>query len=266
MSEAQPEDWQQRIRTIASGLLTLEINTIQNDSISASKMPDLPLALHNIADYYLSHLDGLGFHVTDKLLDKAHARVQDGNDTAIYEALLTWCFRPADTRSPATTNGARTFEALHWTARAAQDKQRSNDPRLQRIIYNSRELRQVALSLAALVPNGADRLALFDGTIEQTTGRLFAQPRLTVAADPDIVIMVRKIWDIGLEHVRLQTVIQVDGDVLVRAAPEPGDDLRDFYAALHRSAVTTAITQWQSLFALARALLDGLGRTLLGRA
>ena len=59
---------------------------------------------------------------------------------------------------------------------------------------------------------------LFGGTLDQTTQALFRYPRPVLSIDPDLTVIVRKAWDMGLEEVLFQTVIQVDGDVVVQVA------------------------------------------------
>jgi hypothetical protein len=273
------EDWQDRVKSIAAGLLTLEVNTVEKPNMSASKMPDMPLALHQIVTLYADELETNQFHVTDGLLAAAQARIDHPDDPTKLTALEDWTFQPNDTGAAALTNGPKTFEALQWAAfalkrqletvrPASADRAAAIDVQqalLSRIIANCRQLRQVTLLLQQQFAALPEVNNLFDGTVEQTTAALFKHPRPTLVIDTDVVLLVRKAWDIGLEQVLLQTVMQVDGDVLVRVAPGLDKDKRAFYAELHRSTVETGIKQWRSLFDLVSSLIAGAGKLLFQR-
>lgn len=276
------EDWQERIRSIAGSLLTLEVNTIEKKNMSAAKMPAVPMALHQLARLYADDLASRRYFVTDELLDLAQARIDDGKDAAKLDRLQAWKPEAGDRESVRVTNGPRTFEALQWVAQAARNELDADaDCRvtdvavdrtlLTRMIVNCRQLRQVSLMLLtqhSTLPGigPANAKELFDGTIEETTGTLFKQPRPRLQVDTDVLLLVRKAWDIGVEQVMFQTAMQVDGDVLARVAPDMDPVKRAFFAELHRSTVETGLRQWQGLFDLAGALISGVGRALFGRA
>ena len=63
----------------------------------------------------------------------------------------------------------------------------------------------------------------------------------------DEILVVRKVWEVGTEAVVMQTVAQLDGDVITRVqrarlgpADKPVHDL-------HREAVGNALKHWQFL-------------------
>ena len=272
------EDWQERVKSIAAGLLTLEVDTVEKPNMSASKMPDMPLALHQIVSLYADELSTNQFHVTDGLLNAAQARIDNPTVAANVTTLENWTFKPSD-QLPALTNGPKTFEALQWAAFALKQQLQTVQPAtaeraaaidvqqalLTRIIANCRQLREVSLLLLQQFKQLDSVRQLFDGTIEQTTDIVFKHPRPVFVIDTDVILLVRKAWDIGLEQVLLQTVMQVDGDVLLRVAPGLDKDKRAFYAELHRSTVETGIRQWRSLFDLVASLIEGAGRLLFQR-
>jgi hypothetical protein len=270
-NESPSDGWKQRIKGIAAGLLTLEINTIEKDNMSGSKMPDLPLALHQIVDHYSSKLRNLGIPVTKDLLDLAQAHLNGATEDTLNN-LRSW--EPSDPNaviSPDITNGPKTFEALQWAAdvawnrlgpdgsRPATTEDRIERTLLARIRTNSRELRQVTICLLKEFASSPDARVQFDGTLDETLEVMFRHPRPYLQIDTDMLMLVRKIWDIGLERVLFQTVMQIDGDVLMRVSPEMDPVKRDFFAELHRSTVETGIRQWRGLFDLATSLISGAG-------
>ncbi len=272
MAVGQGEDWEERVRAIAGALLTLEVNTIEKPNMSAEKMPELPLALHGIVADYASYLAERGFPVSDGLLAAASARLVGQSREPAEAALAAWP-KQGDVTSGSLTNGAETFDALQWAAHCALTQ--PGAPRsvcfspaelavLDRIRANSRQLREVALRLAQTFVRPPPLPPLFGATVGTVTAGLLAEPRPVLRVPTDIVLMVRKAWDIGTESVLFQTVMQVDGDVVLRVAPQPETDKRAFFAELHRGSVELGVRQWRALFDLARALLGDIGKALFG--
>ncbi len=272
MANGAGGDWEERVRAIAGALLTLEVNTIEKSNMSAEKMPELPLALHSIVADYAAYLAARGFPVSDGLLAASGARLEGQHRETAEAALAAWP-KPGDTTSAALTNGAETFDALAWAAQRALTRPAAAGAAalspaelavLDRIRANSRQLREVTLSLARLFERPAPLSPLFGATVGAVTAGLLAEPRPVLRIPTDIVLMVRKAWDIGTETVLFQTVMQVDGDVVMRVAPQPESDKRAFFAELHRGSVEIGVRQWRALFDLARALLGDIGKALFG--
>lgn len=192
------------------------------------------------------------------------------------------------------SNGTEAFEALQWAAfgaarTAADVRERAL---FGRIRSNSRQLKEVATVLERQFSSGVqpglqastesydDRLRsialgqdreqqiqrsrLFGATLEQTARALFQYPRPLLSIDPDLTVLVRKVWDIGLEEVLFQTVIQLDGDVLVRVSDIADQGERAFLAELHRRAVDDGTSQWRQLFRIAGQLIGDVGRLIFG--
>ena len=301
-----PESWQQRIETIASNLLTLEINTaIKEEGISAQKMPEPPIALHTIVEIYTNYLLKVEkCAITEPLLRAAAARlVAAGTGEAERRVLETWPFSPDDKLASALTNGAETFEAMQWAAKTGLDRKgesAAHTEKLQRIRANSRQLREAAIVLEQqysspenggpadlqtrqesmltyrtrleYLRDGASgyqedltNSRLFGGTIDQTAKALFRHPRPTLAIAPDLTVLIRKAWDLGLEQVRFQTIMQLDGDVLVRFAREIDAEQRTYLGEVHRQACLDGIAQWHLLFKVIGDLIGTVGQLIFGR-
>jgi hypothetical protein len=342
--------WADRVAAIGGNLMSLEINTVVTDDISAQKMPEIPLALHSLVQVYNDYLAKVGFATTNDLLRLAAVRVNGEGEAgtnagakALLLQLQSWhpesrhwtagerrAALPGipeqymDNSGPALelTNGTETFEALQWAAWAAIQTLRAlaagpmadqsplggvHPSILSRIFANSRQLKEAALRLeqrnpgvstdtsqaaappktiwgirlgAAVAetilagskvrlkslaeglradPAAATSPRLFGATIEETAQALFAHPRPTFDADPDVTMLIRKAWDLGVERVCLQTVIQVDGD-LTEVVTELDGLQRVFLTELHKQAVKDAVSQWRSLFDVVLQLAGDLGR------
>lgn len=332
-------NWEDRVRTIASNLLTLEVNTVLKNGMVAQKMPEVPVALHAIVRDYAGYIAQRHQPLSRRLLAVAAARLSDkARSNACLQAMQSWAESggggelnwplegngpPMEQHSGELTNGAESFEALAWAAIAARHAALDSeaDPAAQlvkqgeaalftRIEENSRQLREIAIVLEKAFSSfdpARDRVApdrdpeddaakekrlkdsqdsiqpyidrlqaivaseapttgsrLFGGTLDQTTQALFRYPRPVLSIEPDLTVLVRKAWDIGLEEVLFQTVIQVDGDVVVRVAELPDAESRAFMAALHRTAVDDGLKQWRLLFKVVGDLVSGIGEWLFG--
>ncbi|MFL5280237.1 MAG: hypothetical protein ACJ8AW_04390 [Rhodopila sp.] len=76
-----------------------------------------------------------------------------------------------------------------------------------------------------------------------------------------MTVLIRKAWDMGVDKVSIQTVLQIDGDVMQVVAPLE-DDQRAFLTALHRAAVRDGVGQWRTLFDVLVAAAKDLARAL----
>ena len=102
---------------------------------------------------------------------------------------------------------------------------------------------------------------LFGGTLEETARALFDHPRPVFAVDPDVTILIRKAWDVGVQRVSLQTVMQVDGDMLQVIGTMDTSE-RDFLMQVHKSAVKDGVAQWHALFDVVRQLGETVGKVM----
>ena len=81
-------------------------------------------------------------------------------------------------------------------------------------------------------------------------------PRLP-PAPPEHLTRIRKIWDIGTDLIVLQTVIQLDGDIIFRATKAYAQGRHPLVEA-HRRASDIGLKHWSSMFELIASLVGGL--------
>lgn len=286
-------DWEQSLRNIGQSLLTVEVNTVEKLSMSAQKMPEAPLALHAIIETYRQYLADQGYPIDTALLADASERIAlleavpstpdaVAADKVLVGRLSAW--HPTLNAAQAElANGPETFEALQWAAWAAlRDIKTIRDHALTptgesvfdpetggvlaRIRANSRQLREAAILLRdghRPLP-GSNKLPMFGVTLEAATRALMNDPVPPLTVPIDVLVLVRKAWDIGTETVMMQTSMQIDGDLVLRISPGLTEAKRAFFADLHSGSVATGIRQWNSLFVLVRDLLEGLGKKIFG--
>ncbi len=282
--------WEESLESVAIGLLSLEVNTIRKSGMSAQKMPDVPIALHSILGCYDDYLSARGYGVDHTLLDMAHTRISAPPPPIldILKQLIDWRPGTEAMASVDMTNGATSFEALRWAATAAlfvdlalkgegAGKPFPPEERavLTRIQSNCRQLTPVILDLQRKYPRppnpGPETPVFIDGTLEQTAQACFAGSvasqgvlggKTKFKTTLNVVVLVRKMWDIGTETVLAQTSVQVDGDVVTRISPLMEAGQRDFLLGLHESSLKIGLGQWQALFSLVTSLISTLGKDL----
>jgi hypothetical protein len=90
-----------------------------------------------------------------------------------------------------------------------------------------------------------------DQMMDFVTGTVSRNTRLRLTTEQ--TILLRKAWEIGTETVAMQTVIQIDGDVVTRVQPGREDGASAALHAAHRQSVELSFRYWQFL-------ADTLGR------
>ena len=80
------------------------------------------------------------------------------------------------------------------------------------------------------------------------------------------LVLIRKVWELGVEVIAMQTIVQVDGDVITRLNPIYLDDaqfptMREY----HHKAVEIAIAHWSKLIDVAKELIVATAEGISGR-
>jgi hypothetical protein len=84
--------------------------------------------------------------------------------------------------------------------------------------------------------------------------------QLTVAKKEDLLVL-RKAWEVGTESVIMQTVAQVDGDIVTRLQPALAAPDHGPIHSVHMKLVTTGLEQWRFLFATVATITIGVLQT-----
>jgi hypothetical protein len=86
-----------------------------------------------------------------------------------------------------------------------------------------------------------------------------AKPKPLRLAAPELVL-IRKIWELGCEQIVMQTVVQLDGDVVTRLSADIESDQHQLIHRLHADGVRVATHSWQFLV----ETLVGFAKSFLG--
>ncbi len=82
--------------------------------------------------------------------------------------------------------------------------------------------------------------------------------------DSDLM-SIRKIWELGTEVIAMQTIVQIDGDVITRLNPNFLDETK--YPRLydyHNKGVNIALAHWSTLVSVAKELIVATARGISG--
>ncbi len=260
----------ERVEGIASSLLNLEINTVVKADMSAQKMPEVPMALIQLAETYTNLLtQRLPEELRDQIVrNEAFAAPTVNNGPDMFEALanaaedVIGAIRQDD--ADLGGNGA----LLEWTALLVRVKTNS-----RQIARGLRVLAPAIQTIVDAIPSIAGR-QLIGGSKDEVSD-LLQGLKAPLPIPPDFTILVRKAWDLGDETILLQTTLQIDGDIVSRVSPAifgsggpvglETDEERRFVSAIHHEAMAAATAQWKSMFQLLGELAKGLSSIIFSK-
>jgi hypothetical protein len=239
----------------ARSLLNLEINTIVRDSMTGEPMPPVPHALLDVARDYANMLCALGVNLP---------RYFDAGAGDPSQIVPGWLDPPGSV-SDSLTVSVETFDRIRWAAKWANSAgdlrariPPSNRVLLDRIVNNADAIKEI--------------FKRFDSGMSQFFGKTRAQ-LVSLAIEPDSyviepndLIVLQKIWDLGVEEIVAQTVVHLSGDVTTRiqdALRSPGSDP---LFAIHRQSIDVSINCWKALLDAVREIAGTAVRVLLGGA
>jgi hypothetical protein len=194
-------DFSERFGDIVRGLVSLEVNTIIKDGMSASAMGEPREALHDIANCYWRWL------------------------------------HDHDSKGPAPPDPVT--QSYFTDLAQAADAVRSNPASGGEVVVLASRIRKNSLRMTKL--------------FDQLTG---PNP------DPDELVQLRKVWEVGTERVVMQTVLWLDGDAVQRIHPDYLGKEHEQLLAVHSANVNAALGYWKSLGDLLVSLFQSVWHKL----
>jgi hypothetical protein len=284
-----------RLTEVGRDLTKIEVNTIFKDGMTGRKMPWFPHALIDTAQTYVDALERMGVPQAglEALLAlpepvREAGREEDRQDIHPKRQDVLAGRATVDTPFVALDNGWDTFDKIRWVAdlmlgRIEQARARKAPPAyrlapgdtslLRRIRGNCDQIKAI---LERLRVDPAWQPFLWDepsapvaqqrqtGKGKNRYGVISAEgptkdlPRL----DGEDATRIRKIWEIGSEHIVAQTLIQIDGDVITRIQDGLSDQQIQSVILLQKAGVDTGVGYWKTLLDVAERLIDGLATKL----
>ena len=217
-------------KNLARDLLNLEINVILVDGISSRKLPQPRQVLREIAEKYASFLQ--------RTARRTKAAMEEGSLPGADQVDVS----AVDVHEQEPSK----FEDLHNRAVS--------------LIKLRDKAREQGLAFDLEVANVLRRV---DRNCEALLELVDTNPSLEFTAPG--LLQVRKIWEVGTSRVVMQTVVQLDGDIvtLIQTGRETEKD--KFLHSLHKDLIHLAISNWQFMVRTATDLVkSGLGAIFKG--
>jgi len=210
---------------IFDDLLTLEVNIIVKPGMTARKMPKAHHALLDVIGDYDQYLCEQAVRLNASAAPGASPlRIESGEDIVKKE----------------------TFDDLRERAKLAELANRAllagrpdlDDGQgiiLKRIYRNCDQIKGIldVPAVKSAVGNGIGR---------------DSDPNVDLPLTADEILTVRKVWEVGIETIVMQTVAQLDGDIVTRVQRARVAASNAPVHTLHRNMTESALKQWQFLF------------------
>lgn len=239
-----------QVLEIAKDLLNLEINTILSGGITGGKMPAPQNALRDVARWYLYTLFPRPRDSRDQLQRLIEESVEGGR------------FKTGEKGQLLLT---RVYDMYH---RRCQERITAYFDRGEPLIGESDEdvnlnlmllfrisdaSKQIIGILEALQSRQTTAASMNGGWFKAMITRLRRQAAETQKGDPlaeftsNELLQIRKIWEIGTDVIVMQTVVQLDGDVVTRIRPDHLTEQDKYLQQLHEYSVKLSVDFWKQL-------------------
>lgn len=255
---SEPESFASQVRELARDLVTLEVNTMIKSNMTAARMPTIPNALLEIVRDYVKvfrtlrvNVANVFAHVPSETAPWRDVDVElvpvDAADVRFFELPDLIAFGPL-------------FERLRWAAKNTRYAFiKNNLPASEEHLYLLERLENNADTLRTLLDRYPGlRDGEFSSGLIRTDQAKYLPPFDSMTARDHLI--VRKIWEIGVDQVVAQTSIQLDGDVVTRIARHLTSDREraEQVLMIHQQGIHTSVGNWRAIIDAAVSVVGGL--------
>ena len=251
------------LKQTACDLTTLEINTIVKHSMTARKMPPPGHAILDIAATYADKLQ------VSLDIPLGTPFVEQGSQQGDVVHVVQW--KQERVERDTLKCDDNTFRSLRRAAyrilEDCPDLAKRDRVIIERIRRNADQLRALLRNLQQRLPLrfhsndnflGCNRQQLLNREI-----KLGRHPKPSL--HPDEIALVRKIWDIGVEEVVMQSTVSLSGDVINRIQsglpPQEAAALLEF----HREGVVSGTRMWKLIAETIVSMTGGFAKLIARR-
>jgi hypothetical protein len=222
-------DLADRMRNVLHELTHLEVDTIVKPCMTGRKMPKPRHALIEISDNYAARLERAGFPV-----DRG-----EGGRGSFY------AFDQIRTRAG---------EALAAMDQKAETRELDEAEAVDRVLLF--RIQRMSDEIKGILNNLKERgVEEWDNDASHSE---IEERRLELQLETDEKVQIRKIWEMGLEEIAMQTVIQIDGDMVTRIQPRYARGERQMIHEIHERSVATALELWGDLIGIVKDFFSGV--------
>jgi hypothetical protein len=223
------ENFKEQISKIATDLINLEINTIVKPNIEGTKMPNPRHALLEIAKVFDYELTRQGISRFEKHRD----------------------FGGRESFDQLRERANRRIIELQKKGAALTPQEGSDLLMLYRIKDKSDQIKSIF--------NALERRGVSSWDNEYSHVEIEEkQPPFPLS--PGQLVLIRKIWELGVEEVAVQTIIQMDGDVVTRVQPKYVSSNNEVIFRMHNQGVATSVSFWKELIGIVKDFFNTIVR------
>ena len=257
---------------IVDDLLSLEIDIILKPGMTARKIPEPPNALLDIIGWYDTCL-----HQAAKRLNEVW-ETQEGPPIEVRPSIEGDAIQSPNRRTDPSTGilaePLRTASVDQVVSENVFDQLRERAVETEAVYRHAVGERwivedETGVLLTRIFRNCDQIKAVLSRTeVKNVVGGGIDRDHartVTLPLESSEIVSIRKIWEIGTESVVMQTVVQLDGDIVTRIQQGREAALHKPLHELHQQAVSSALEHWQFLAkTVATFLSDALRGFFLG--
>jgi hypothetical protein len=243
-------DFKDTVSLVAKNLFTLEVNTIIKANILGTKMPPPVHALLDIASEYDTRVcaDEKELGIVPPAPPPPPQPGVPAGELLATDAQFNYLRERADVCIDKLKEPSSPVRGKELELRLLL---------LQRIQDNSDQIRSIFQGMA----RRGETLPSAKGLSRAATTEHTADLPLL----PNELLTLRKIWEIGLEQILAQTVLQVDGDVTTRIHPDLLKAELAQVLSIHQQAVSNSVGIWKALAGMLGSFLENVLPFLRGK-
>lgn len=219
-----------QVTKIASDLINLEVNTIIKSNILGTKMPDSRHALLDIAKDYQFKLMEFRFPVSNGDIHQIELEDLTGGESTFKKICAA-----ADRGIKSLSDGQ---------SGSTQKAERAAD------VWMLNRIKDMSGQIAGTVFKQSDN--------EYTRDQLNERQPEPMKLSPENLVLIRKAWEMGTEEIAMQTVIQLDGDVVTRVQPKYAENTSASIHEIHRENVRISVQFWNELVQVVKDFFTGV--------
>lgn len=231
------------LKQIARDLMNLEVNTIVKPNMTGRKMPKPRHALVDIAQNYQRKLMQMDLWPEDA------------------DALMG-SYEGFNLIRERATIGIKAFRKKRSSGAVLSDADELDLVMLFRIQKMSDQVKGIFSGLKERNRQAWEKdRAVWENNLSRDDIESRHPP---MPLSTDELVLIRKIWEMGLEQIALQTIIQLDGDVLTRIQPKYAleNEMARTLQSIHSQNVSTSLRFWNQLVGVLRDFFTGLAKAL----
>ena len=231
----------QRIKDFLLDLTSLEVNTLVTENITGESMGDPRQAIEAIRALYAEKLEAVAaIHAEDSTPSSGPASP------------------PREVSAARAAPGTVAPDSIQGLEQRADELKQQYETRLSKEDQNNlTRIRDRCRELTGLMTklDGGAELTVSASSQSQRASDKSASAK-TAELSPEDTVALRKIWELGMEPIAAQTVIQLSGDVITRLHPKFASGQHPMLLELHRAGTATASEMWSSLVDTAVMILE----------